>query len=369
MVIKRYSRLERRRFIEQSLLYIQRSPGLRLRMAMRRLASPLLVAQTFTKGVDVSHWQGQINWTALYAAGYRWAYIKATEGASFVDSRFEENWRAALDAGFVIGAYHFARANIPFQQQVDLFLQTVQAMREATGDKTLPPLLDCESQDGVTNGARRSCYNGWLSGVSTAYKKAAIYSAAWFWNMYVAPTAFANQYHLFGAHWTPNNTPVFPAEWNPQNIIMWQHCVCPDYSWCSPCDHGLPGSWDLDRFFGTEADLRALAGFTNEECDCDEILGRLSDLEEIAGMHNEAITQLLDVQTQLLNSVSDLMVVQGQLLEVDNELRQGIQDNADELGSLQQLVLQMQTAQEELATDFWQHRHPAIFEINPPQEE
>ncbi|MFB9545005.1 GH25 family lysozyme, partial [Micromonospora sagamiensis] len=63
-------------------------------------------------GVDVSNWQGSINWTSVRNSGIQFAYIKATEGTSYKDPRFNTNYTNAYYAGVIRGAYHFARPNI-----------------------------------------------------------------------------------------------------------------------------------------------------------------------------------------------------------------------------------------------------------------
>src|SRR5205807_9805596 len=65
-------------------------------------------------GVDVSHHQHRIDWRKLTAdKRIGFAYVKATEGVSFVDGRFRENWSAARRAGLRVGAYHFFRLCSP----------------------------------------------------------------------------------------------------------------------------------------------------------------------------------------------------------------------------------------------------------------
>ena len=59
------------------------------------------------KGVDVSSYQGDIDWDVLSSQGIEFAYIKATEGSSTVDRFFEANWKGASDTDLRIGAYHF----------------------------------------------------------------------------------------------------------------------------------------------------------------------------------------------------------------------------------------------------------------------
>lgn len=64
-------------------------------------------AEFEVRGVDVSHHQGDIDWTALAQDDVSFAYIKATEGGDWVDPKFTENWEAAHEAGVIRGAYHF----------------------------------------------------------------------------------------------------------------------------------------------------------------------------------------------------------------------------------------------------------------------
>src|SRR5687768_18529993 len=59
------------------------------------------------KGVDVAHYQGEIDWQTLASQGIDFAWIKATEGSSHVDPRFEENWSRAHETGLLVGTSDF----------------------------------------------------------------------------------------------------------------------------------------------------------------------------------------------------------------------------------------------------------------------
>src|SRR5436309_12244895 len=63
---------------------------------------------TYAKGVDVSHWNGPIDWLSVTSASYVFAYAKATEGTTISDVTYPLN-RAAKSLGLRFGAYHFAR--------------------------------------------------------------------------------------------------------------------------------------------------------------------------------------------------------------------------------------------------------------------
>ena len=91
------------------------------------------------RGVDVSHHQGQIDWETLSSQGISFAFIKATEGSSYVDPRFEENRAAATATGLRVGAYHFFSFDSTGEAQAKLFCDTVGGVQNM-----LPPVIDVE---------------------------------------------------------------------------------------------------------------------------------------------------------------------------------------------------------------------------------
>ncbi len=90
-------------------------------------------------GVDVSRWQGDIDWNRLRASGAAFAFIKATEGDDHADDRFAANWRAAQRAGVPRGAYHFYYFCSSAADQAAWFIRNVPREPGA-----LPPVLDVE---------------------------------------------------------------------------------------------------------------------------------------------------------------------------------------------------------------------------------
>ena len=90
-------------------------------------------------GVDVSSYQGEVDWAVLASQGVDFAFIKATEGSSLVDRRFAQNWANARTAGVMVGAYHFFSYDSPGETQADNFIAQVPAVEGA-----LPPVVDIE---------------------------------------------------------------------------------------------------------------------------------------------------------------------------------------------------------------------------------
>ena len=78
-----------------------------------------------TVGVDVSSYQADINMDKLKEQNIEFIYIKATEGSSFQDSRFSENWENAKKAGLLSGAYHFFSYDSAGKTQAENFISTV----------------------------------------------------------------------------------------------------------------------------------------------------------------------------------------------------------------------------------------------------
>jgi lysozyme len=98
----------------------------------------LIAARYPVKGVDVSVYQGTIDWAKL-SKGLDFAFVKATEGAGHVDPNFEANFRGAAEAGLITGAYHFFSFESTGEAQAENFIR-------AAGDLSgrLPPAVDVE---------------------------------------------------------------------------------------------------------------------------------------------------------------------------------------------------------------------------------
>jgi lysozyme len=91
------------------------------------------------KGVDVAHYQGEIDWEILASQGIDFAWIKATEGSSHVDQRFAENWARAHGTGLLVGAYHFMSFESAGTTQAENLVRQVPAT-----PGTLRPVVDLE---------------------------------------------------------------------------------------------------------------------------------------------------------------------------------------------------------------------------------
>ena len=139
---------------------ISRSPSRRTRRcvesAVDQLENRLMMARV--QGIDVSHWQGTMNWTTAYNAGNRFTFAKATQASATVDDQFANNFSNAKAAGLLIGFYHFANPSGTADANGDGL--TDDAVAEANhfwntakaGMVTgyLRPVLDMEDSGGLT---------------------------------------------------------------------------------------------------------------------------------------------------------------------------------------------------------------------------
>lgn len=137
-------------------------------------------------GLDVSQYQGKINWGEVrvlentFPIGF--VFIRATVGKDKVDSRFEDNWLEAKSNKIIRGAYHYYRPNENSLEQAELFIKNVKLQK---GD--LPPVLDIEKLpknqplDSLKVGLKR-----WLEKVDAHYKvKPIIYTGENYYNAFL----------------------------------------------------------------------------------------------------------------------------------------------------------------------------------------
>lgn len=172
------------------------------------------------QGIDVSAYQGFIDWAAVRATGdVSFAYVKATEGESVSDSQFVRNWQVLAQRPEIKrGAYHFFRFNSDPIAQANFFLA---AAAPQTGD--LLPMIDIETNDGLTDVTR--CVNvisAFLGQVERAIggRKMLIYTSYGFWNGSMNGTDAFSGHPLWIAEYNSDAAPTLPNGWT--NWSIWQ---------------------------------------------------------------------------------------------------------------------------------------------------
>ena len=116
-------------------------------------------------GIDVSNWQGSVNWAKHASDGIKFAFAKATEGTGFSDGQFARNWRGMKSHDIVRGAYHFGHPKNGAKAEADHFLKVVRAQGLHDGDLLA---LDLEVSDGTSASHVASYARAWCDHVRQA---------------------------------------------------------------------------------------------------------------------------------------------------------------------------------------------------------
>lgn len=153
------------------------------------------------QGVDVSCYQGNIDWDVLAAQNIFFAFIKATEGSSFQDPNFSENWENVSHSGVYAGAYHFFSFESSGEVQAQNFISTVGERKK----DTLPPVVDIELYgDYMTSPPEKETVrrelNAMLSALEKEYGvKPILYMPEKFYYSYIFGGGYG-KYHLWIAN-------------------------------------------------------------------------------------------------------------------------------------------------------------------------
>ena len=198
------------------------------------------------RGIDISHYQGTIDWEELQGAmiegcPLRFIIVKSTEGCSRMDNMFTENFYQAREHGYVRGAYHFYSSKSPARDQAYYFLNKVHL---AEGD--LPPVLDVEhAPKGVAVADFQQEILTWLHIVEDRYHaKPIIYTYFNFKKEYLSAPVF-DDYPFWIAHYYVERLD-YQGEWK-----FWQHTDAGRLP-------GVRGYVDFNVYNGSFYDLKQL---------------------------------------------------------------------------------------------------------------
>ena len=205
-------------------------------------------------GIDISHYQGKIDWEQLKNAmikgcPVRFVIIKSTEGSSRLDENFRENFNQARDFGFIRGVYHFWSNKSTAREQAYYFLDQVHL---TVGD--LPPVLDIEHKpaDKSVEDFQRDVLT-WLHIVEDKYHvKPIIYTYYKFKEQYLSAPVFED-YPYWIAHYYVDKV-QYKGKWK-----FWQHTDVGKLP-------GIKGYVDFNIYNGSYYELKQLCiGSNNNE--------------------------------------------------------------------------------------------------------
>ena len=198
-----------------------------------------------TKGIDVSFWQGVIDWQALADAGVKFAFIRAGDGLG-TDTQFRRNWAEAKRVGILRGAYVFFRARHSGEEQARVLL------RNLGGDVgELPPVLDIEGKGGEGQTREKILLEmrRWIAVMREAVGRDPMIYTGSFWHFSIGSDEFSDL-----ALWTADYSertrssgcPGVPGGW--RRWTFWQTSSRGRLP-------GIRGNVDLDVFNGDEEAL------------------------------------------------------------------------------------------------------------------
>ena len=256
------------------------------------------------KGIDVSEWQGSINFARVKEAGIEMVYIRAGQGFSYKDAQFERNYEEAKRNGLKIGVYHYmtARSVEDAKLQAQFFVSLISGKQ-----------IDCKlAMDFESFG---SLNKSQINEIAVVYMKevkrlsgkdVVVYS-----NTYDAKYVFNSEVA---------NEPLWVAQYGvsePQDNGNWKNWVGYQYSSTGRIS-GISGNVDLDEF--TEDillnNVEEVPSVEDPKCDKeDRILYKVKrgdTLSEIALEHNTTVSHLVlinDIQNPNLIFVGEILTI------------------------------------------------------------
>lgn len=208
-------------------------------------------------GIDVSRFQGTIDWNQVAGSGIRFAFIQASRGSGFdcavkpdqcgADPYFLANRTNAAAAGLRIGFYHrafatggtLAAARTDAVAEADVFLGQVVSLQSGN----LVPVLDVETPfTGLDANRLRSWVRVWVKRVARRLgRKPMIYTNASSWSATGNTTEFAKaKYPLWVAEWGVSRPSVPANNWAGRGWSVWQYTSSGTVS-------GISGRVDMNR--------------------------------------------------------------------------------------------------------------------------
>lgn len=172
-----------------------------------------------TKGIDVSLWQGDIDWRKVKASGITFAMIKSSQGNTttydrpFVDPKFIENVNGALAAGLKVGVYHYLCSSDEqmLAREMQFFIGIISPYR----GKMMYAAVDVEDDrtlGRLSNAVLTSYVKKFCDTVKAAGHSPLVYA-----NSYWLSSRFVTSYPVWEANWSAGTKPV------RDNLVMWQY--------------------------------------------------------------------------------------------------------------------------------------------------
>lgn len=200
-------------------------------------------------GLDVSHHNGDIDYTAVREAGHRFVFIKATQDNDFLDPMFPTNMARARAAGLAAGAYHFFDYTLDGREQADHFIDRVESVGGI--DDTLPPVVDVECWAPIGSSIHAVSAARLRDFVERVYERTGrmplLYTSVFMWREVMGNAEGFEDLPMWAACWGCDQPISIAPGWD--EWVFWQEGLT-----------RIPsvGRLDGNYFFGTNKDLKSL---------------------------------------------------------------------------------------------------------------
>ena len=196
-----------------------------------------------TFGIDVSHWEGKIDWQAA-APAIGFAYYKCTDGVRAVDAQFLNNQHGCTMVGLPHAPYHYFQPSQDPSAQAEHFIHTA-------GKSYTKYIVDVEAPERDSKITQKL-----FSFLERVFQltgiRPAIYTSAGYWNDFIQPKPiWSGAYDLIVAHYTTAHSPTLPFGWD--HYTIWQFSDYWDFPGCTECA-------DANWFNGSLEQCRAWFG-------------------------------------------------------------------------------------------------------------
>lgn len=194
-------------------------------------ALPPTSAVASVPGIDVSSYQGNVNWQSQYNAGKRFAYVKATESTTYTNPYFAQQYNGSYGVGMIRGAYHFARPDRSSgASQASYFVGHGGGW--SSDGKTLPGALDMEYNPygSTCYGKSQTSMGSWVRDFHNTYftltgRYPVIYTSTSWWNQCVgSASSFGATAPLWVARYA-SSVGTLPSGWS--YYTFWQYTSSP----------------------------------------------------------------------------------------------------------------------------------------------
>ena len=211
-------------------------------------------------GIDVSAWNGQIDWPEVASAGVKFAWVKITEGQTHVNRAWQRRYEGAENSGIAVGAYHFARPDFnkydtpeaDAQAEFKHFRDTLDAVGGIKSGNLIPA-IDLEAGMKTDDQYNADWYLEWLRLTEEEWGvKGIVYTARWAWNLYMRNASEESrdkflEYPVWWANYIRQQPLVGPEE----ELRNWKRWDVWQYTGWGSCP-GIKGRVDLNWMAGNQ---------------------------------------------------------------------------------------------------------------------